>query len=404
MDDIAFVLSVYVGGYATLMAACLGLIFNTSGIYLLSRKENYANILNILRIVNLIWNIINLGFVIIRGLRTHFLSFATRPTTSFYIFTNSGERFTVISSILTMVALSHAQYIAVTNPFKGRQITNFWSVRKKQLLKYLLITTFLATCFTIPIIFELDNEILPSSEEHTFPSELSLNPYFSMFLIVCLDLVLLGLFPVLSLLYFLYHIRESFNKRLILTEGKCLFDILHERHHNIIIKTKTFFVIVLTLILIVFLIDGFNIVVYALFFLSFLLYYTFRIKKSLNQIYFLTIPKPKMETLTIKGRLGNGNKVSKTILVTLISFILLHSLRLVTSIGELINLLGRNNISNDDLQHGLEIPRWFQIVMPFSNFCLVIHSSTSFLIYLYLNSTITCTFVNVCQIRCLRFK
>ena len=386
------------------MAACLGLIFNTCGIYLLSRKEGYANILNILRILNLILNTVNLGFVIIRGLRTHILSFATRPTTTFYILTNSGERFTVISSILTMVSLSHVQYIAVTTPFRGRQITNFWSIRKQQLLKYLLTITFLATCFTILIIFEFDNEVLSSSEEQIFPSELSLNPYYSMFLIVCLDLALLGMFPVLSLLYFLYYIRESFNKRLILTERKCLFDILKERHRNNIIKTKTFFVIVLTLILILFYIDGFNIVVYTLFFLSFLLYYTFRIKKNLNQKYILTIPKPKMETLTIKGRHGNGNKVSKTILVTLISFILLHSLRLVTSVGELISLLGRNNISNDDLQDGLGVPTWFQVVMPFSHFCLVIHSSTSFLIYLYLNSTITCTFVHICKIRCFRFK
>ena len=129
------------------MAAFLGLIFNTCGIYLLSRKEGYANILNILRILNLIFNTVNLGFVIIRGLRTDILSFATRPTTNFYILTNSGERFTVTSSILTMVALSHVQYIAVTNPFRGRQIANFWSIRKQQLLKYLLTITFLATCF-----------------------------------------------------------------------------------------------------------------------------------------------------------------------------------------------------------------------------------------------------------------
>ena len=373
------------------MTACLGLIFNTSGIYLLSRKENCTNILNILRIVNLILNIVNLGFVISRVLRTHILSFTTRPTASYYIFTNSGERFTLISSVLTIVALSHAQYIAVTKPFRGRQITNFWSIRKKQLLKYLLSTTSLATCFTIPIVFEFDNEILPSSEEQTFkaiPSDLSLNPYYSMFFIVCLDLVILGLFPVLSFLYFLHNIRESFNKRLILTEKKGLFDTLQEIHRNHIIKMKAFFGIVLTLILIVFVIDGFNIVVHSLFFLSFWLYCTFIIEQNLNQTYVLTITTPKIESLTIEGKHGNCNKVSKTILVTLISFILLHSLRLITSVGELITILGRNKISDNDLQHGLGIPKWLQIVMPFNSLCLVIHSSTNYLLYLYLNSTI----------------
>ena len=190
------------------MTACLGLIFNTSGIYLLSRKENCANILNILRIVNLLWNIVYLGFVITRVLRTHILSFTTRPTASYYIFTNSGERFTLISSVLIIVALSHAIYIAVTNPFRGRQITTFGSIRKQQLFKYLLSTTLIAICFTIPIIFEMGNEKLPLDEEQTFkaiPSDLSLNPYYSMFFIVSIDLVILGLFPVLSLLYFLYQ-------------------------------------------------------------------------------------------------------------------------------------------------------------------------------------------------------
>ena len=52
LGDFASYLGLYIGGYEVLIIACIGLFLNTAGIYLLSRKEGYKNILNILRIIN----------------------------------------------------------------------------------------------------------------------------------------------------------------------------------------------------------------------------------------------------------------------------------------------------------------------------------------------------------------
>ena len=130
-EGLGYVFNLCIGGYATLIVACLGLVFNASGIYHLSRREGYKNILNILRIINLIFASAFLGLQINRSLETHFLSFSNPPSATYYILTNSGDRFTYIASELTLVALSHSTFNAITRPFPGRQITLYWSMRKK---------------------------------------------------------------------------------------------------------------------------------------------------------------------------------------------------------------------------------------------------------------------------------
>ena len=385
--------------------ACLGLVFNASGIYHLSRREGYKNIVNILRIVNLILATAYLGLQINRSLDTHFLSFPNPPSATYYIITNSGERFTYIASELTLVALSHSTYNAITSPFQGRQITLFWSIRKKQLIRYMLPITFFATCFTIPIIFEVDTEITFSCQGETsyvIPSAIRLIIYFAIFLIGVLNLGLLGIFPFLSLFYFAYHIRESFNKRLISSKENYQVHTLQKMHRNTEIKTKTSFFIVFIFMLIVFLVYGLNILIITVPFLLGLLYFTFHTKKELNQTFITTIPKAKVDTLNVEGGVVNTSKVSKTILFTIVSFLLLNSLRLVTHVGELMVLLRKNKTSDYELQHDLGTPQWLAIVVTLSNICMVINSSTNYLIHLYLNSIKRSNFASFRTLSCLR--
>ena len=409
LDNLIDSLNLYISGYAILITASIGLIINVIGICRLSHTEGYKKILNILRILNFIFDSIYLGFQINRALHTQFLSFSYVTTGTYYIISNSGERFSYICSVLTLVALGHSQYNAITNPFEGRRIALFWSVRRKQLLKYLIPTTLLATCFTIPIIFEIDTEIVNSPEgpkTYVVPSKLRINPFYSMFLICSLNLVLLGLLPFTSLLYFAYYIRDSFNSRLNTLTSTSEVDAQLEKHQSKAVKMKTCFAVVLTLMLIIFLIEGFNIVLFALFFLFCLLYFVIHTKTYLEQKIISLTSEPNIDSLTIEGQQRNSCKASKTVLFTICSFIILHALRFTSSFGELIILIGKNTnkISDHELQHNLGIPKWLEIVMHLDNLCLVVYASTNYLIYLLINSQKLSYIISVCKNHLSKFQ
>ena len=89
-------------------------------------------------------------------------------------------------------------------------------------MKYLLPTFLIATCFTIPIMWEIDNEIVFSSKDITvqvIPSEMRLNMYYHMFVIGILNLILLGMYPFMSFLYYGYQILNTLNQQTTFTES-----------------------------------------------------------------------------------------------------------------------------------------------------------------------------------------
>ena len=389
-------LDFYIGGYAVLITAFIGLFLNTAGIYLLSRKEDFKNILINLRIVNLILDTTYLVFQIIRSVVTHFASFSSPLSATYYILTNSGERFVYISSVLTFLALAYSQYEIVTNPFQGRRMSMSWRVTRRKLMKYFLWTAVLAICFTLPITLEIDTEIIPSSEGkivRVIPSDIRLNPYYSAFLMFSLNLLLLGLFPLVSLLYFAYYIRKTLNQRASFTTES------NERDKI----TKASFVIIFTLIFTLFLISGLNFLILVLFPFTILLYSTYHLVNSLNQRYIFAGTNDEVDTLTINGRQRNSTKAAKMVIFQIAAFILLHVLRFFLSVGEFTFLVTKNKLSNYDLQHDHGIPAWLKVLSILSNLCMVINASVNYLIYLYLNVTLTFDqHVLVWMPRCLR--
>ena len=301
--------NLYISGYTTLVAASIGFVINVVGIYLMSRRQGHKNIFNIMFIINLISDTTYLAFQTIRSVHTHFMSFASPLSSTYYILTNSGERFTYITSVLMLVALTHSRYQAATRPHDYRELTLFWSKRRNQLIKYLLPTFLVATCFIIPIMWEIDNEIVFSSEDITvqvIPSEIRLNNYYHMFLIGILNLVLLGVYPFISFLYYGYHILKTLNQQTTFTESP---------------------------------------------------------------------PQQRRRC----------NKASKTLFAMIFTFIILHSLRIATNIGELIILFAKNKNSDHELQHERGTPNWLEIVATLSDICMVVNASINYVIYHYLN-------------------
>ena len=352
-ENLTFFLNRYIDGYAVLVTACIGFAFNTVGTYFLLRGKGYKHMFNLLLAINLIFDSMYLVFQFLRSLHTHFVSFTRHPSVAYYIIMNSGERFTYILSVLMLVGLAHSRYQAVTNPYEGRQIRLYWSVRRNQLLKYLLPAIFLAAFFTIPTMFEIEGEVLTKSGNVTalvIPSKMRLNWYYSIFFIGSLNILFLGIFPFASLLYFTYYILKALNQRSKFIE--------YAKSHNSSIK-----------------------------------------RRNCNNVNVIEAIPPKEN---LNRRCCNKNKALKTLFMLIFIFLLLHSLRLITSLSELIVVLGKNKISGHVLQHGRGIPKWLEVVMSLSNICMVVNASINVLVYMYLNSSKVTKNISFCKPHCLK--
>ena len=129
-----------ISGYATLIVAIIGIIQNTAGICLLSNRSRRRNMFNMLLSTTLLFDTSFLVFHTLGCIQAYFVSLPANYIKSCYIFTNSGERFSLISSILMVLALGHSRYHAVKRPFKQRLLLISWKRRRKQFLKYIILS------------------------------------------------------------------------------------------------------------------------------------------------------------------------------------------------------------------------------------------------------------------------
>ena len=83
-----------------------------------------------------------------------------------------------------------------------------------------------------------------------------------------------------------------------------------------------------------------------------------------------------------------GRKVSKSLVVVIITFITLHSPRIIASVGEL-HILMMQNKDDIALKLGHGIPMWLQVLAPISELCTVLNACANIIIYKYMNSTNT---------------
>ena len=83
---------------------------------------------------------------------------------------------------------------------------------------------------------------------------------------------------------------------------------------------------------------------------------------------------------------ATGRKVSKSLVVVIITFITLHSPRIIASVGEL-HILMMQNKDDIALKLGHGIPMWLQVLAPISELCTVLNACANIIIYKYLNST-----------------
>ena len=96
-----------------------------------------------------------------------------------------------------------------------------------------------------------------------------------------------------------------------------------------------------------------------------------------------------------------SEKVSKSFIMMIIIFVILHSLRIVTSVGELY-VLTRPNRHEFILELGYGVPMWLQAVVLIGELCTVMNACLNIIIYKYMNSSGILDVGPICILRCLQ--
>ena len=96
-----------------------------------------------------------------------------------------------------------------------------------------------------------------------------------------------------------------------------------------------------------------------------------------------------------------SEKVSKSFIMMLIIFVILHSLRIVTSVGELY-ILTQPNRHEFVLELGYGVPMWLQAVVLIGELCTVMNACLNIIIYKYMTSSGILDFCPICIPSCFR--
>ena len=83
----------------------------------------------------------------------------------------------------------------------------------------------------------------------------------------------------------------------------------------------------------------------------------------------------------------NSAKISKTLVVVMIVFLLLNSLRILTAGGEFLFLFVVPNKDDLAIVLGYGVPTWLQVIAPIGELCTVLNATINIIIYKYLKST-----------------
>ena len=325
-DNLTIFLERYIDGYVNLATACIGLVLNIAGMYILLRRKGHKKMFNLLLAINLMLDTMYLLFQIV-------CSFTHESSATYVIPILAGMRSTFILSALMLIALAHSRYQAVTDPYKGRTLRLYWSVRRKQLLKYILPAICFTMCFVVCQCVVFSCLLSVSGNATTLAIVLSVG--------IVLDLVFMGIFPFVSLLYFTYHILKTLNQRSTFLD--------YVKPHNDSIK-----------------------------------------RRACNNGNVL---EAQQQEINLNMRRCKNSKASKTLFLMIFIFLFLHPLRWVANVCFMINIcLGEHNESDYLNPKCSNHPIWLQVLWSLSNTCTVINASINFLVYLCLNfSNVTST-------------
>lgn len=118
------------------------------------------------------------------------------------------------------VALCHSRFRAVSKPVEHMNCMKSQKSRLKYLLKYIIPIIVSSVILTIPCFWEYEIQNVGDATRNAtlIPSGFRRNPYYSTFYVGILCLVILGIFPFTSLVYFTFKISKGIKQNSMVTE------------------------------------------------------------------------------------------------------------------------------------------------------------------------------------------
>ena len=214
MTDPLSTLNIAVNGYSVSIIAIIGLILNLIGIYFLSSGPRRGKILSLLMSSLFAFDAIYLMFETMKSLKLWMVTIPKRYFKSYLITVNAGIRFSMISSIFMLVAISRVRLCAIRRPFQHSNAILSWKERRNYWLRYCIPIVISSLILTSPLLLEIEDTGLQTNDTNLVvtPTNLRLHPTYSVLYVGVLNLGILGLIPIACLVYLAYHIRMELER------------------------------------------------------------------------------------------------------------------------------------------------------------------------------------------------
>ena len=205
---------IVINGYAVTIIAAIGLILNMIGIFFLSTGPRRGRIFSLLVSSLLGFDAIFLLFEIFKSLEFWLISIPTKYFKAYLITVSSGIRFSMISSILMLVAIARVRLCAMRNVFQLNHAILSGKERRNYYLRHCIPIVVASIILTLPLYFEIGDNPMESNDSDLVvtPTNLHLHPLFSLLYIGVLNLGILGLMPMVYLAYLNHHLRRELRK------------------------------------------------------------------------------------------------------------------------------------------------------------------------------------------------
>ena len=197
-----------INGVATLVIAVTCVISNIVGITFVSSGIRKGKLFNLLLAAMFASNTLFSVFSILRCVDSFYLAIPAAYLHTFMTIANSGIRFSMTCSVLYLVAIAHARLAVTRRPVQNQ--TRNLSVNKTRsiFLKYSIPIIFVSTLMTSPLYWETEEDFsqLLGGTTIIVPTAFRTSAIYSIFYTGFLNLGILGIFPLISLSYFNFHI------------------------------------------------------------------------------------------------------------------------------------------------------------------------------------------------------
>ena len=303
--------------FAIPIVAFIGCILSTVGICYLLNGSRRTKIQNMLLSTLFSFDGLILFFMFLRGIGYSLRSILSTYSVSYHIVVSFAIRCFEISSIFTLVSLSHARLSAIRKPFQYSNNLLTWQERKKIWRNYLIPIIISSLILAAPLLLEF--EFQDQDRSTIKPSSARLHRLYSLLYVGVLNLGIIGILPMVCLLYLSYHIKRELAK-------------VNEIQDRLTIRRKER----------------------------------------------RTSSHPDVKTPQIQK---HGIKMSKSLTNGIVVFVILHTFRIVTTFGEFC-ILFQPNKDDAMLKRVKGVPPWIRVTAALSELCIVIDSSIRVLIQL----------------------